>query len=218
MPPDDSIGYGIQVKLNSIATIRDNVIVNTKGPGIMVYGARDLLKVSVVEGNYVAASRDSAIVLGGGPAIVKNNIAVSSAQAGIALENYGKRGLLRNVVLVHNTLYGNMTGGIVAPPQGLFDVRIVNNASHARLGTPALPIGQPGVMSVGNVDCRMRACFQAPELRNYSPLSLAPASFDSDPVLPPEDYFGQRRAKPPIRGAVEAPAPPITVGIKHVEP
>lgn len=216
--PKGSIGYGVQVKLNSTATIRDNVVVNTKGPGIMVYGARDLLQVSVVERNYIAASKDSAIVLGGGPAIVKNNIAVLSAEAGIALEDYGKRGLLRKIVLAHNTLYGNTTGGIVVPKQGLIDVRIVNNAAHALPGTPAFPIGQPGVMSVGNVDCRMRPCFQAPELGNYSPLSLGLAFFDAYPVMPTEDYFGQRRAMPPIPGAVEAPARAIPLGIKIVDP
>jgi hypothetical protein len=36
---EDEVGYGLQVKLNSTAVIRDNVIVDTKGPGIMVYGA-----------------------------------------------------------------------------------------------------------------------------------------------------------------------------------
>jgi hypothetical protein len=38
---EGEIGYGLQVKLNSTATISDNVIVDTKGPGIMVYGASE---------------------------------------------------------------------------------------------------------------------------------------------------------------------------------
>ena len=46
---DPEIGYGFQVKLNSVAVIRDNVIVDTKGPGIMVYGAHNLTAVSVIE-------------------------------------------------------------------------------------------------------------------------------------------------------------------------
>ena len=37
---DPEIGYGLQVKLNSVGVIRGNVIVDTKGPGIMVYGSR----------------------------------------------------------------------------------------------------------------------------------------------------------------------------------
>ena len=51
------IGYGIQLKLNSFGVIRDNVIVNTKGPGIMVYGAKELSHVSIIERNFVAGSR-----------------------------------------------------------------------------------------------------------------------------------------------------------------
>jgi len=46
---ESEIGYGIQVKLNSIGIIRDDVIINTKGPGIMVYDASDLEKINVVE-------------------------------------------------------------------------------------------------------------------------------------------------------------------------
>src|SRR6266849_5803207 len=32
--PDPQLGYGIEVKLNSVGILRDNVIVSTKGPGI----------------------------------------------------------------------------------------------------------------------------------------------------------------------------------------
>jgi hypothetical protein len=116
------IGYGIQVKLNSTAVIRDNVILDTKGPGIMVYGATDLSKVSLVERNFVAGSRtSSAIVLGGGPAVVRNNVVTTSAEAGIGLENYHRRGLLRGVVVSHNTIYGNAKGGNLVPAQGVLD-------------------------------------------------------------------------------------------------
>ena len=96
---DAAIGYGIQVKLNSTGTIADNVIVDTKGPGIMVYGARDPSLLSVVERNFVSGSRtSSAIVIGGGPVVLRNNITIASAEAGIGLEDYGRRGLLRGIV------------------------------------------------------------------------------------------------------------------------
>src|SRR3990167_6632059 len=64
--PDPEIGYGIQVKLNSVAVIRDNVIADTKGPGIMVYGAQDLSAVSMVERNFVMGSLGSSGIVGGG--------------------------------------------------------------------------------------------------------------------------------------------------------
>jgi len=63
--PDPQIGYGVEVKLNSTGIIRDNVIVDSKGPGIMVYGSRDPSRVSVIERNVVMGSRTSSgIVVG----------------------------------------------------------------------------------------------------------------------------------------------------------
>jgi len=65
--PTPQVGYGIEVKLNSSGVIRDNVIVDTKGPGIMIYGARDLVTTSVVKRNFVRGSRTSSgLVVGGG--------------------------------------------------------------------------------------------------------------------------------------------------------
>lgn len=114
--PPDQVGYGVQFKLNSTGVIRSNVIVDTKGPPIMVYGAADDTKPSIIEGNYVAGSRTSSgIVVGGGPAIVRYNIAKHNAEAGIALLDYGKRGLLRGLVVGHNTTDGNGKGTILAP-------------------------------------------------------------------------------------------------------
>lgn len=112
----EQVGYGVQFKLNSTGVIRDNVIVDTKGPPIMVYGAVDNDKPSIIEGNYVAGSRTSSgIVVGGGPAIVRHNIAKGNAEAGIELLDYSKRGLLRGLVVAHNTVDGNRKGAILAP-------------------------------------------------------------------------------------------------------
>jgi parallel beta helix pectate lyase-like protein len=206
----DEIGYGIQVKLNSTAIIRDNVIVNTKGPGIMVYGSTDTTQVSLVERNFVAGSRtSSAIVIGGGPAIVRNNIALASAEAGIGLEDYGRRGLLRGIVVVHNTVYDNAQGGIVVPSTAPLEVRILNNAVHTRPGTPALPSRHDGTESSGNVDCTTRPCFRDPSLRDFSPLRLPPGATLRDSWAPTDDYFGARRGAPPVPGAIEAPAGPV---------
>jgi hypothetical protein len=65
-----------------------------------VYGASDAANVSAVERNFVAGSRtSSAIVVGGGPAIVRNSVATTSVEAGIGLEDYGRRGPLGGVGL-----------------------------------------------------------------------------------------------------------------------
>src|SRR6185295_6438754 len=123
------IGYGMQVKLNSSAIIRDNVVLDTKGPGIMVYGSQDLVATSVVERNFVRGSRTSSgIVVGGGPVMVRNNVSGWNFEAGIGLENYGGRGLLRAIVAMHNTVYANMSGGIMTPERGSLEAALVNNA------------------------------------------------------------------------------------------
>jgi parallel beta helix pectate lyase-like protein len=215
------IGYGIQVKLNSTAIIRDNVIVDTKGPGIMVYGADDAAEGSIVERNFVAGSQtSSAIVIGGGPAIVRNNIATSSAEAGIALENYGRRGLLRGIAILHNTVWDNAGGGITVPLFGRLEASILNNAVHARPGTAAFPkwrarvAWRARVTSEGNVECAARSCFRDPGRRDFSPAGLPRGASLAGPWAPTDDYFGQRRGAPPLVGAIEYPAAPIPLEVK----
>jgi hypothetical protein len=218
--PPAEIGYGIEVKLNSAGIIRDNVIVDTKGPGIMVYGARDLVTVSVVERNFVRGSRTSSgIVVAGGPAVVRNNVSGWNFEAGIGLENYKHRGLLRGITLAHNTVYANREGGIMVPGVASIDVAILNNAASGRAGTPALPALRPGIRLVGNLDCSWMACFANPEGMDFSPyagsllsgLGVARAT-DGVPV---DDYFGVPRRTPATIGAIERPAAAIRYGLKR---
>ena len=210
----DEIGYGLEIKLNSAGIVRGNVVVDTKGPGIMVYGSRDPALVSVVERNYLADSRTSAgIVVGGGPALVRNNIAVGSAEGGIALEDYKRRGLLRGVILVHNSVFGN-AGGIVVPSSGPLEALAINNALEARPGTPVLPLPpRAGLVLRGNADCTGAPCFADPEARDFSPAAGSPlvgAGVErSDSWFPIVDFFGARRSSPPSAGAVERPGGPV---------
>ena len=215
--PEPEIGYGIQIKLNSIGIIRDNVVVDTKGPGIMVYGSRDMLGASVIERNIVAESLKSAgIVVGGGPAIVRNNVTIGSIGQGILLQDYAQRGLLRGVVIAHNTAYGNQSGGIVGE-NGLRGAVIVNNAVQARPGTPALPTPQAGLQLGGNVTCGPIFCFTNAEARDFSPLPGGLLVGAGVRVLglefwaPIEDLFGAARGLPANVGAIERPAGPISL-------
>jgi hypothetical protein len=209
----DEIGYGLEIKLNSAGTVRGNVVVDTKGPGIMVYGSRDPALFSVVERNFLADSHTSAgIVVGGGPALVRNNIAVGSAEGGIALEDYKRRGLLRGVVLVHNTVFGN-AGGIVVPSSGPLDALVINNAAQARPGTPVLPPARAGLVLRGNADCTGAPCFADPEARDFSPAAGSPlvgaGVGRAESWFPAADFFGARRSAPPSAGAVERSAGPV---------
>jgi hypothetical protein len=221
--PEGQIGYGLQVKLNSSAVIRDNVIVNTKGPAIMVYGARPGgAAASVVEANFTASSRTSSgVVVAGGPAIVRHNIAIRNAEAGIGLEDYHGRGLLRDIVVNGNTLYANASGGIAVPGGRHVEVTIVNNAVHAPVRGAGLPAPAPGILLRGNVDCSLLVCFEAPEALDFSPLPGSPV-IGRGVVTGAEgptsrDYFGRRRGLPPTVGAVEGPAGPVHTGVKIVD-
>ena len=212
--PDPEIGYGIQVKLNSQGIVRRNVVVDTKGPGIMFYGATDLGRQSLVEGNIVVGSqRSSGIVVGGGPIVVRNNIAFGNTMAGIGIEDYGRRALLRGVVVAHNTLYRNGVGGIVVPAAGLLDVTLVNNAAQAKPGGTALPEPQAGLRMLGNVDCAALTCFVDGESQDFSPMPGGPLSTSAampvGPWVPTLDYFNATRGMPPTVGAVERLQGPV---------
>jgi hypothetical protein len=214
--PDPEIGYGIEVKLNSSAIIRDNTVIKTKGPGIMVFGSRDLTTSSLIERNVTIGSRHSGgIVIGGGPVIVRNNIAVSNDEGGITLEDYKKRGLLRGIIVVNNTGYDNRLGGVKVPESGFSGVIIANNAADAGTAPKAYPGPQNGLRLGGNVDCSMKLCFANPTQYDFSPnagslLRAAGVSW-SEAWMPREDYFGARRADPPTAGAIERPARPLTL-------
>jgi hypothetical protein len=209
----------MQVKLNSTGVIRDNVIVNTKGPGIMVYGSRELVGQNVIERNFVSGSSGSSgIVIGGGPVLVRNNVSMANFDAGIGLENYHRRGLLRAIVVAHNTIYNNQVAGIRVPDQGPVEAIVTGNAVHARASTPALPATRPGLRLVGNVDCTWVPCFSSPDMLNFSPypgsVLMGGAVRTGEGTAPSDDFFGSRRGLLPTIGAIERPTAPIRLGIK----
>jgi hypothetical protein len=210
----DQVGYGLEIKLNSSGIVRDNIILRTKGPGIMVYGARDLLTQNLVERNVVMGSeRAAGIVVGGGPAVVRNNVVLTNNDGGISLQDYGKRGLLRRIAIVHNTIYGNLVGGITIEGQEARETTVLNNAIQSPGGTPAVAAPRPGVWTAGNVDCTYRACFMQPDGFDFSPFPgsalVGPGTLAGGEALPREDLFRMRRGSPPTVGAIERPSGPI---------
>jgi hypothetical protein len=208
------VGYGLEIKLNSSGIVRDNVILRTKGPGIMVYGARDLLTQTVVERNVVMGSeRAAGILVGGGPVVVRNNVSMTNGDGGIGLQDYGQRGLLRRIVIAHNTIYGNLVGGITIEGHDTRETTLLNNAIQSPGGAPALPAARPGVWMAGNVDCTYRACFMQPDGFDFSPFPGSALVGPGAPVLseapPRDDLFRMRRGTPPTVGAIERPSGPI---------
>ena len=210
----DQVGYGLEIKLNSSSIVRDNVILRTKGPGIMVYGARDLLTQNLVERNVVMGSgRSAGIVVGGGPAVVRNNVVLTNNDGGISLQDYGQRGLLRRIAVVHNTIYGNLVGGITIEGHEARDTTFLNNAIQSPGGSPAVPAPRPGVWMAGNVDCTYRACFMQPDGLDFSPFPgsalTVPGGLALGDPLPRDDLFRVRRGIPPTVGAIERPSGPL---------
>lgn len=209
------VGYGLEIKLNSSGIVRDNVILRTKGPGIMVYGSRDLLVQTLVERNVVMGSeRAAGIVVGGGPALVRNNVSLTNNDGGISLQDYGQRGLLRKIAIIHNTIYGNLVGGITIEGHDARETMLLNNAIQSPGGTPAVPAPRPGVWMAGNVDCTYRACFLQPDGLDFSPFPGSALVAPGAPVgvgeaLPRDDLFRVRRGSPPTVGAIERPHGPI---------
>lgn len=216
---EPEVGYGIQVKLNSSGTVRDNVIVNTKGPGIMVYGATDIEKINIVERNLVERARHSSgIVVGGGPAVVRNNVLIGNYEGGVALEDYGRRGLLRKIFVTHNTIYNNERCGILISSEGLAEAEISRNAIRGREGIPLFLGDSKSLSVVGNQDCSNAGCFVNPENNDFTPIKGSPLFETSKSPdkggSPVDDYFGRTRGVYPVVGAIEPPGGPITLGIK----
>lgn len=214
--PEPEIGYGIQIKLNSVGNLRDNVILRTKGPGIMVYGSHDPGRQSVIEGNFTSDSRTSSgIVIGGGPAHVVNNISARNREAGIAMQDYAGRGLLKKIRIEHNSIYNNQQNGIAVPAQRAVDAAIANNAVA---GHAALPASANGLQLIGNQDCGAGQCFRDAEQLDFTPRGdflLSRESRRADGSRPPErDFFGAKRPAQPMAGAVERGGGAVLLGIK----
>jgi hypothetical protein len=212
-PYDPSaVGYGVQVKLNSSATIRDNTIYRTKGPGIMVYGSNQGGPLSLLEGNYVEGSvEEGGIVVGGGPAIVRNNILVGNAYGGISAQDYNSRGLQKNIWIVHNTLLNNVDSGINVQNWGGSSGNVIAfNAIAPTSGTPTLRPANPAGTVTGNVNCNPASgCFEQPLRTPYSlrPLTGGPlmgaAGTGTEPWRPTDDFMGNARGSAADAGAMQ---------------
>jgi hypothetical protein len=208
--PGDGVGSGVQIKLNSYATVRDNSIYNTTGAGIIIYGSSQGDPASVVEGNYVeGAQQDAGINTSGGPAIVRNNIVVGNANFGIWAQDYNGRNLQSNVWLVENTVLNNQGGGIsVQNWQAGRGNILAYNAITPLSGTSAFSGGSGTV--TGNVTCSpATACFDQPATEpfdlwpvNGSPL-IGAAAGAVQPSRPFDDFMGVLRPAAADAGAFQ---------------
>lgn len=209
MPAPGNVGYGVQYKLNSWGVIRNNRVFDTKGPGIMVYGSRDDGPDTKVTANLVEGSRtDGGIVIGGGPALVTNNIVLHNHIGGIVAQDYQERDLQARVRIVNNTVIDNYQVGIHLQHwrAGRGNV-LVNNAIVAFPDTPAIDPPVPEGRVQGNHICvRPERCFRQPW---HPPYDLRPLAVLREPHPentldePRDDYFGIPRGATTAVGAID---------------
>jgi hypothetical protein len=212
----NTVGYALEIKLNSYGTVRDNTMYRTKGPCITIYGSDRGDPPSIVEGNYVEASQnDAGINISGGPAIVRNNIAIGNANGGIWAQDYNGRGLQKNVWIVNNTVLNNSGAGIIVQNWASGNGNVLAfNAIAPKSGMNALSPSSPAGTVMGNITCSpASSCFDQPNTAPYDlwPLSGGPligaAGSGSEPWRVTDDFMGVPRGSAADVGAFQRTGP-----------
>ncbi len=149
----DSIeqGDGIELKEGSFGTvIRDNVIHDTNYPCILTYGTVGNGPPNVIERNVLWSCGDHAIQ-SAADAIIRNNIVLSAAGNGIAMQPH-QSASPSNLEVLHNTIL-QATGDAISLRNPAGSVLVANNALYALSGL-ALRIrggNRADVIVTGNV-------------------------------------------------------------------
>ena len=219
----DAVGYGLEIKVDSYGIVRDNVIHDTQGPGIEIYGSYDDNLVSHVTGNLVMGSRvDGSLEIGGGPCIVTGNIVVGGAQGAIYAYDYSGRGLQRGVTIAGNTALGVDAAAVRISGWDGDDLVLANNALW-REGGAELPQLGGHVEVAGNVLCATaEACFEDAAQLDFWPAaggSLVDGAAGTQADAGAQDFCDQAPLEPPHAGAyqrtTETGPGPLDVDFKH---
>ena len=148
--PTVTQGDGIEIKAGSYANVvRDNVIHDTAYPGITLYHTNGNGAPNVIERNLVWNSGDNGIQVTG-DAIVRNNIVLSAAAAGIGI-HASQGGTVQNLVIVNNTVL-KASGDALHISDVAGAVLVANNALYAAGGNAIFANGSTGsVTSIANI-------------------------------------------------------------------
>lgn len=235
-----SQGDGIEIKQGSYANVvRDNVIHDTRYPGITLYDTHGNGGPNIIERNLVWNSGDNGIQVTA-DAIVRNNIVLGSAANAIA-SNAVQGGSAGNLTIVNNTLLMSGGNGIrLNSVSGA--VTVANNAIYApqayairatgstNLVYSSSNAGQGGLLGVvagfdngGSV----ASDFHAAALTNVPPQNLMPNSAilvgaGDAGYLPVDDFYGRIRGAQHDVGAYRAdgqgnPGWPLQAGFKILD-
>lgn len=149
--PNVSQGDGIEVKEGGYGNIiRDNVIHDTGYPCIITYSASGNGGPNIIERNLMWNCGDHGIQ-SAADAVIKNNIILSAASDGIAMQPH-QAGSPSNLVVVHNTVL-KATGDAISLRGTTGTVLIANNAVYAAAGRGIFVSGGnlAGLTVAGNV-------------------------------------------------------------------
>jgi len=139
-------GDGIEIKAGSYANVvRDNVIHDTAYPGITLYHTNGNGAPNVIERNLVWNSGDNGIQVTG-DAIVRNNIVLSAAAAGIGI-HASQGGSVQNLVIVNNTVL-KASGDALHISDVAGAVLVANNALYAASGNAVFAGGSSNLVTM----------------------------------------------------------------------
>lgn len=211
------VGYGVEVKRDSWGSVRDNVIHDTQGPGIEMFGSEDPARASVVAGNLVVRSRNNAsLEVGGSHVTVTDNVVIGGGDGGVYVYPYWDA--VHDVVVAGNTVVGEGAAAVRVDP-AVSASRLVDNAVHQAGGGDPLPGALSGLDARGNVVCEdASACWTDAAAWDFWPVAGSPlAAGEAEPTLV-TDFCGQPRGAVPQVGALErtgAAGPgPLAVALK----
>ncbi|HOX01865.1 MAG TPA: right-handed parallel beta-helix repeat-containing protein [Candidatus Paceibacterota bacterium] len=212
---------GIEIKFGSHGNIvRNNVIHDTnlgrRYPGIFVYGGGP--GTNVVEGNVIWRAGEGIQVVS--DAIVRNNIIFDCSAAGITAGPHAAMPQVRNVAIVHNTIF-NAPVGVRFGWSGAIQAVFANNAVFCPAGTAIRADGLGAAVFRNNAVHGRRAgvsmdgqqwldggdpteAFAGPAAHNFWPKPDSPLRERADAsCAPPLDFDGFKRGAPFDIGAYE---------------
>jgi len=205
-----AVGYGMELKKDSWGLLADNVVVDTQGPGIEVFGGEDHAYRVTVQGNLVVRSMNNgSIEVGGSNVRVVNNIVVGGGDGAISVYAYWDA--VYDVVVAGNTVVDEGAGGLRVSDEAT-DIRVVDNAGYSPSGAP-FSLG--AAAAEANVTCATPAeCWVDAASWDFGAVADGPlVGAGVGEVTLSEDFCGIDRVEPPTVGALEAASQPGALGI-----
>lgn len=155
--PTVTQGDGIELKDGSYNNIiRDNVIHDTKYPGILVYGVEEQGGRNIIERNVIWNSGEHAIQAAA-DAIIRNNLIFSSARNGIHSQNH-QGAIPGNLTIENNTIRTSGNAIHISSPTGGAYSGLIEIANNALYPAGSFAINLPSTTNI-NISANIGAGF-----------------------------------------------------------